>query len=181
MGMQHRHVVDAGAASRVSDQIAAPICRYPFDDLRLCQPNERIVYIERATEDVGKQAAKARQNLWMRGSGSTSADDLGNRRQVEADHAIFENSRVISAKEPRSHRSKGGKQKGPGPVCQLLAKIAIESRPYRNMEHAVGAESAIEADRQDPDCALAILDRGPVAYERDLLAVHCESLNGSGK
>ena len=36
MGMQHRHVVNAGAASRVSDQIAAPISRYPFDDIRFC-------------------------------------------------------------------------------------------------------------------------------------------------
>ena len=63
MGMQHRHVLDAGAAPRVTDQIAASISSYPFDDIRLCQPNERIVYVEGMIEDVGKQADESQPEL----------------------------------------------------------------------------------------------------------------------
>src|SRR5215469_13457353 len=44
MRMKRRHVVDAGAAPRVPDQIAAHVCRYPIDNFRLRHPNERILH-----------------------------------------------------------------------------------------------------------------------------------------
>jgi hypothetical protein len=179
MGMQHRHVVNARAASRISYQIAAPISRYPFDDIRFCQPKKRIIHIEGAIDDVGKQAANARENLWMRGSGSASADDLANRRQVEADHPIFKNGEFVSAKKSRSHRSKGSKQKGSGSVRQLLTEIAIESCPYRDVEHAVGAVSALKLIDQVRLC-FGDLGTRPVAYKHNFIVLHGEPINGSG-
>ena len=96
MGMKLRHTVDADAAPRVSDQIAAPVCRYPLDDFRLRSPTERIVYVKGATENLGKHATKARQDLWVSGSGCSSADDLGNRWQVQAHHAVLEKTDAVS-------------------------------------------------------------------------------------
>ena len=97
MGMKVCHVVDAGTASRMPDQAAASIRCYLFDDIGLGQPGKRIVQGKRLTERRGKNAAKARQRLRMRGSGCPSADNLPNRGQVQTDHAILEKKDTVFA------------------------------------------------------------------------------------
>jgi hypothetical protein len=96
--MKLGHIVDAGAASRMPDQIAAIIRCYPFDSFGLGQPDKRIVEGEGLTENSGKDATKPRQNLRMSGSRCPSANNLSNRRQVQADHAILENTHPVFVK-----------------------------------------------------------------------------------
>ena len=65
--MECCHVVDPGAASTISDQTAAPVHRYPFDDFSLGHPSKRIVYGKGPPEHRGKDATKARQDLRVSG------------------------------------------------------------------------------------------------------------------
>jgi hypothetical protein len=178
MRMQHRHVMDARATPRVSDQIAAPVSRYPFDHLRFSQPHKWVTNIEGTTKDTSKQEPKSRQNLRMRGSASASANNLGNQWQIEADDPVFKDAELISAQELRRHRSEGREQKRPSPVRELLAEIAIQSRPYGDVEHAVGAEPASKLIDQ---ARLRAGDLGtrPVAHKCNLLTMHGEPINGS--
>ena len=124
MGMKDRHVVDTGAAPSVPDQITAPVHGYPFDDFRLRHPSERVVYVKGAIENPAKHATKARQRLWMCCSGCLSADDLGDRWQVEADNAILEEGNAVLIKQPRRYRPECRKQKGSRSVRRLPAEVS---------------------------------------------------------
>ncbi len=140
MGMKPCHIVDAGATPRVPNEIAATVRRYSLDDFCLRHPSERIVDAEIAPEHLREQATETRQGLRVRRSCRPSADDLGNRRQIQADDAILKKPDAIAFEQSRSDGPERREQKGPRPVRRLPAKAAIEIRPDGNMEHTVGAQ-----------------------------------------
>ena len=105
MGMKLRHVVDAGAAPGVPDEVAATVRRYSFDDFCLRRPDERIVDTEVAAEHRREQALEPRQGLRMRRSCRPGADDLGNRWQIQADHAILEKTDTVATEHSRGNDS----------------------------------------------------------------------------
>ncbi len=140
--MECCHVVDPGAASSISDQTAAPVHRYPFDDFSLGHPSKRIVYGKGPPEHRGKDATKARQDLRVSGSGSPSADDLSNRRQVQTYHAILEETDTVFVKQPCRRSPECCEQKGSYPVRRLSAEAGVDNRPDGNVKHTAGAKPA---------------------------------------
>ena len=142
MGMKLRHVVNAGAAPGVPDEVAATVRRYSFDDFCLPRPGERIVDTEVAAEHRREQALEPRQGLRMRRSCRPGADDLGNRGQIQADHAILEKTDAVAAEHSRGDDTERREKKRSCPVGRLPAEADIEIRPDGNMEHTVGAEPA---------------------------------------
>lgn len=97
------------------------------------------------------------------------ADDLGDRRQIEARHTVLEEIDAIEIEQPCRHGSEGCKQKGSSPVRRFPAEVPIQIRPDRDVEHAIGAESAAQLIDQMLLRA-SDLARGTVADQRDLLA-----------
>ena len=70
----------------------------------------------------------------MRCSGCSSADNLGNRWQVQALIAVLEKSDAVPAKQLRRDCSECRKQKGSRPVRQLLTELPVESCPDRDVK-----------------------------------------------
>ena len=79
----------------------------------------------------------------MRRSCRPGADDLGNRWQIQADHAILEKTDAVATEHSRGDDPKRREKKRPCPVGRLPAEAAIEFYPDGNMERTVGAEPAV--------------------------------------
>ena len=78
----------------------------------------------------------------MRRSCRPGADDLGNRWQIQADHAVLEKTDAVSTEHSRGDDPERREKKRPCPVGRLFAEASNEIRPDGNMKHTVGAEPA---------------------------------------
>src|SRR5258708_5360556 len=93
--------IDAGAASRVRDDLPPACLDNCFNHVRFGLPYIGIVDVDRLAKRSTEELTEMMERQWMSGPGGSAADELGRVRQIHADDTVFEEANpVILEKVP---------------------------------------------------------------------------------
>src|SRR4051812_26886508 len=123
MRIEPRHLVNAGATAGISDQVSEPMRCDARDHLRLCQPHKWVRDINWSLQQLRKYPSESCKSLRMGGPGSSRANNLGHRREVQAHDAVLKELDVIKPEEAGRYGPQCREQEGARPVRRLLAQL----------------------------------------------------------